>query len=172
MSRSIELPSKWDVSTKALAFALDRLKSPPDDQAAFEAVGSSLWWVVVVEEHVARSLEGDGVNYFKQVRTGDEGDLMRGLRYARNRAGHDPLIVIFVEPVPLYGAVYRAHYPATWCWRPLDGPDGLGPLPSKTPRRWREIEPCYEDLAGKPALDTLGVGRDFLFKVARHHNIR
>ena len=61
------------------------------------------WWLIVAEEVVAESL---GRERYFQVRAGDGGKLMRGLRYARNRAGHDPRIIIFVEPVALYDAVY------------------------------------------------------------------
>lgn len=110
-------------------------------------LAESLWWAVSVDEGFARI---DGPDYGTERDADTSGRIFRGLKYARNRCGHQRALAIKEQ-----GLALPARLPFTlgvyFRWRPL------ADLPPADPafRDARGARTYEEWLAGRPATRTL-----------------
>jgi hypothetical protein len=114
----------------------------------FIPLTEALWWACSVDEGF-EDLDGTG---YKTDRDQDtRGRVLRGLRYARNRCGHQRAMIVERS----YGHTFPVTFPLTYTpfftWRPLNE------LPPPDPKfRDQEGKDAYrKSLARKPAADTL-----------------
>lgn len=125
----------------------------------YAAVAESVWWATAVDEAMWK-LDVLGDSYVNVREDSDDGKLLPGIRYARNRQVHD-LEVTGMQGNPLLGS------PASdarnfWLWRHLDDPG----VPSYSPKEgvWEKHgESVYVSyLAGTPIIDSLHRVKSFL----------
>ena len=87
-----------------------------DTDIAFAAAGEALWWAIVLDHYFEQ--QADLPNYRARRDADPRGELLRGVRYARNAVGHHVAAVELVEGRDIYTGTYSDIY-GEWCWRPL-----------------------------------------------------
>lgn len=80
--------NELDLAKQAFIAAHGRFLDAQNDRSParwYAALGETLWWIVALDEHY----EALGSGRYKAYRNGDaHGHVIRGLRFARNLAGH------------------------------------------------------------------------------------
>jgi hypothetical protein len=156
-------PFKLLLVRHALDRAWDRLQDglrSRDPLETFAPLGESLWWLVVtdelLEDHIGRE------SYLAKRDASTEGRLLKGIRYVRNRVGHDHDLYRLVYLVT--GANLPINLPMSfheWRWRPSSE------LPALTEKWHRRGEEVYEaEMAGRPAHIAIEAGRRFVVQHA------
>ena len=141
----------------ALDRALDARKSDKIEEM-FAPLAEALWWIVVLNDSYWQS---DGEEYRKSRDSDEQGRILEGLRYARNRLTHD-IDITGMHGLIESGLTLPFNLPANlgripmWMWRSVDK------LP-RASRRDRESEARYrESLEGKEVEATLQLAATFL----------
>jgi hypothetical protein len=135
-----------------------------DRSRALAVIGEAVWWVTIVDATLVRHHPGayDGVVAGQPAaeRRLIEGTLT-GLRFVRNRIGHEAGLAEFVEPgAPGPGA---GNGPITgWTWRPVPEP-ALASLPPRA-RAWEgtRYRAYQAQLAGHTVGEVFGRAAAFL----------
>jgi hypothetical protein len=126
----------------------------PED--VFVPLSEALWWTVSADdgfEHLARTDPGYRPNLgdYRQARDKDQhGLVLRGLRYARDRCGHQRALVA-VETGLTFPIAFPVAFGEFFRWRRSDQ------LPPPDPKfQSAALQPAYDSLlAGRPASQTL-----------------
>lgn len=152
------------VALKGLAAAHDRFNAKSTAGVGAEEVFvpllEALWWTVSVDDgfeslaansHGYRPNRGD----YRNSRDSDaDGQVLRALRYARDRCGHQRALVAGVK-LPTLPMTLPAVLGPVFCWRPS------ADLPAPDPRfNSPALQGEYDRLlAGRPAAAALGSAR-------------
>jgi hypothetical protein len=118
---------------------------------AFVALAEVLWWAVSLDEgYQAR----DGPSYIRRRDSDPDGELWHGVRFARNRAGHQRLVMVRrrrgAELGSLVLGVSRLGTVTELVWRPANE------LPTDPRHPDHEGRRVYEQvLQGRPVRETI-----------------
>lgn len=146
---------KRELGLLALGSAIDRAReaqSDADTITFFASVAEAMWWVTMLDETLWQT------DSYESNRASDTGDLLLGIRYARNRQVHDAKVT-GMQGNPLLARTRANGEP--WSWRLLDDPE----VPAYEPRGvWGERgEHAYRDrMATHEVLSALVIAADFL----------
>lgn len=124
----------------------ERQQLQEDEDAALKAVAEAIAWACALDEYFKQSDRA-----YEACRDDDRnGELMRGVRYARNRALHQFAAVVEITDGAALPMVFEAPL-WEFSWRPA------ARLPPPTPGRDNAVQRAiYEDkLAGVPVRFTL-----------------
>ncbi|GBE22310.1 MAG TPA: hypothetical protein ENH00_04695 [Actinobacteria bacterium] len=112
---------KRQLTVQAVHWAIDRAEAAQgrSDQTGFHvAVGEALHWITVLDQALFKSKEwGDA--YAAERESDDQGAVILGLRYARNRQVHDTDLT-GMQGNPLIAPLDGNEL---WVWRSLDDPE-------------------------------------------------
>lgn len=124
--------------------------APPED--VFVPLTEALWWAVSVDEGFA-ALAGPSGKYRDTRNEDPSGRVLRPLKFARNRSGHQRALVAAEDALRL-----PFHFPVTlgvvFRWRPSTA---LPPVPRKYRKQdFADRQKEYDEiLAGRPAHEAL-----------------
>jgi hypothetical protein len=139
--------------------AIDRAfmaEDDADEEAFYAAVSEVVWWITMIDETLW-GWKSDGVRYEEARGKSDDGLLVLGLRYARNRQTHD-VAVTAMQGNPLLPL--RSTGP--WRWRGLRD-EGVPPYTPREGAWGRESERVYRDrVAGAKVTEVLSGAARFL----------
>ncbi|KIH97629.1 hypothetical protein LP52_18155 [Streptomonospora alba] len=114
------------------------------DVGALVPVTEALWWAISVDEEYRKEY----ADWYKSRRDQDrDGRLMLGVRYARNRCGHQRAIAINRHN----GMAWPAHWPSRWgavTWK-----QELPPADNPNQEHGKDV--YWEHLAGRDVGNTL-----------------
>jgi hypothetical protein len=149
---------------KGFAAALGRVNAESAAKVGIEEVfiplSEALWWTVTVDDGF-ESLAANGHGYrhnrgeYRHARDSDiDGRVLRALRYARDRCGHQRALVAGVK-LPTLPMTLPAVLGPVFCWRPS------ADLPAPDPRfNSADLQGEYDRLlTGRPAAAALGSAR-------------
>ncbi len=141
---------------------LDTTGSTANVPDAFVALAEVLWWAVSLDEGYQAQ---DGSNYAVRRDSDPDGSLWHGARFARNRAGHQRLIMVRRRPGAELGSlvlgVSRLGTVTELVWRP--GAE----LPTDPRRPDHEGRKVYEQaLQERPVRETIDALRRWFDKAA------
>ena len=150
---------KQQLGLRALDSAMRRAQqsqSGADEISFFGFIAEAMWWLTMLDEALWKTYIG-GVTY-ESARASHVGDLLTGLRYARNRQVHDTRVTgMHGNPLLAEGEAGSCQ----WRWRPLNA-NGVPPFKPRG-RRGRDGEQAYQDLmADREILPTLEQAAGFL----------
>src|SRR6266567_2011023 len=141
---------------------------PADQVRAFTAIAEAVWWVTIVDatllRHHHKAYDRVMADQPRAERTLVEGTLA-GLRFVRNRMGHDADLADFVGPGAGWNSS-RDSRMADWSWKSPPKPA----LAQLTPRgqAWEltRYEAYQEYLAGRAIPETFARAATFLNRTA------
>ncbi|HTQ91267.1 MAG TPA: hypothetical protein VMK84_17415 [Streptosporangiaceae bacterium] len=135
-----------------------------DRAHGFAAISEAVWWVTMVDATLVRyhpDIHGDVLAHQDVADRRMTEDTFAGLRFVRNRMGHDADPADFIQPAgPAPGAAVPRI--AAWTWKSLPEPA----LASLTPsgRQWEmtRYRAYQAQLAGRPVGETFTHATEFL----------